>query len=117
VFLSITNETRQTSVADSVRAAHTWKARLTGLLGTPALAQGEGLWLSPCTSVHTFFMRYPIDVIFLDARRRVLHSVTLVPWRFSRWVPKAAGVLELAAGQAQKARLALGDQLAFKERP
>jgi uncharacterized membrane protein (UPF0127 family) len=117
VFLSITNETQGTPVAGAVRAVHTWKARLTGLLATPALAEGQGLWLSPCTSVHTLFMRYAIDVIFLDADGRVLHCVTLAPWRLSRWVPKAAGVLELAAGAAQKTRLRVGDRLLFKEQP
>jgi uncharacterized protein len=102
-------------VADPVRAAHTWKARLRGLLATPALAAGQGLWISPCTSVHTFFMRYAIDVIFLDADRRVLHFATLVPWRLSRWVPKAAGALEMAAGQVQKTGLCVGDRLLFRE--
>jgi uncharacterized membrane protein (UPF0127 family) len=102
-------------VAGAVQIAHSLKARLIGLLRTPALGSDAGLWLAPCTSVHTFFMRYPIDVVFLDAERRVLTIATLAPWRFSRWIPKAHGVLELAAGQAQKAQIQIGDQLVFKE--
>ena len=115
MFLSITNETRKRLVAEHVRIARSLKSRLIGLLGTPVLAAGEGLWLSPCTSVHTFFMRYPIDVVFLDAQDRVLHCVTLKPWRFSRWIPKACAVLELVAGQAAVAELHEGDRLSMKE--
>lgn len=60
-------------------------------------------------------MRYPIDVIFLDAENRVLHQSTLAPWRLSRWMPRAAGILELAAGEAGRAYVGIGDRLTFKE--
>jgi uncharacterized membrane protein (UPF0127 family) len=52
--------------------AHSFLARLFGLLGRRPLAAGEALWLQPCTSVHTLGMRYPIDVVFLDRGGRVL---------------------------------------------
>jgi len=115
VLLGIVNETRGMALATRVRAATTLTSRMIGLLRTAALPPGEGLWLSPCTSVHTFFMRYPIDVLFVDKDHRVLAVSTLPPWRVSRWMPKAAGVLELAAGEAARAQLRVGDRLAFKE--
>jgi uncharacterized membrane protein (UPF0127 family) len=115
VFLQVLNETKGTAVAGKVRVATTLKDRLIGLLATPNIARGDGLWLKPCTSVHSFFMRYPIDVIFLDAENRVLRQTTMVPWRLSRWVPRAASVLELSAGEAGRAYVGIGDRLAFKE--
>lgn len=117
VLLGIVNDTRGAVLATRVRAATTLMSRMVGLLGAPMLPPGEGLWLSPCTSVHTFFMRYPIDVLFVDKDHRVLAVSTLPPWRVSRWMPKAAGVLELAAGEAARALVNTGDRLAFKELP
>jgi uncharacterized protein len=64
----VVNRTRGTVVGDRVRTARTFLSRLVGLLGTAAIADGEGLWIVPCRSVHTLGMRYPIDVAFLDAR-------------------------------------------------
>jgi uncharacterized membrane protein (UPF0127 family) len=59
-------------------------------------------------------MRYAIDVLFLDAQHRVLSARTLVPWRFSHWERRAAGVLELAAGTLAQTKTNVGDQLELK---
>jgi uncharacterized protein len=78
--------------------------RLCGLLALPPLAPGQALLLSPCNSVHTCFMRYRIDVVFIDRAGRVIKLVeALKPWRAAGAIG-AAHTLELAAGQA----LALG---------
>src|SRR3954471_23986764 len=75
-------------------------SRMRGLLGRSGLAQGEGLLLQPAGSIHTFFMRFPIDAVFLDRERRVLHIATGVkPWRAAA-ARRAKAVLELAAGEA-----------------
>jgi len=59
----------------------------------------EGLWIIPCPMIHTFFMRFSIDVLFLDKELRVRHVVeNMMPWRMSRWVFSAHSVLELPAG-------------------
>jgi len=60
-------------------------------------------------------MRYAIDVLFIDDQYKILSILTLPPWRVSRWVPKARGVLELAAGSAARAGLQAGDALLFEE--
>ncbi len=86
-------------------AAGFW-ARTRGLIGRPPPRPGTGLWLSPCRWVHTFGMRYPIDVVFLDRDRTVLEVVTVAPWRLSPWVGAAESVVELIAGEA--ARLGIG---------
>ena len=84
--------------------------RLVGLMGRPGLARGQGLWIEPCHSVHTFFMRFPIDVVYVDRDRRVIdvcHSVA--PWRAHLPRVGARAVLELPAGAA--AALKEGDRL------
>lgn len=78
--------------------ADTAGSRMRGLLGRPPLEPGEGLLLVPCRAVHTFFMRYPIDVVFLDRELRVLRVCSRVrPWRL-RACRRAQAVLELPAG-------------------
>src|SRR5262249_56041136 len=75
-------------VAERLRTAHTHWTRLRGLLGTPTLPAGEGLWLKPCRQVHMFGMRYPVDVAFLDDEHRVVGLVPcLLPWRGSPQPP------------------------------
>jgi uncharacterized membrane protein (UPF0127 family) len=82
--------------------------RMAGLLALPRLQSGEALLLSPCASVHTCFMRYAIDVVFVDRAGRVVKVVpNLQPWHAAgAW--GAAHALELAAGQAQALDLAPG---------
>lgn len=82
-----------------------------GLLGLDSLPQGEGTLLRPASSVHTFFMRFPIDVVFLDTDLSVLRIVPgLDPWRIAvRW--RAAAVLELPAGETERCGIMVGDRL------
>lgn len=93
-----------------------WKAlslfsRMKGLLGTTELKDGQGLLIPGCKQVHTYFMKYPIDVIFLDKRNTVLKIQTLAPWKFSRYVLKAKSVLEVPAGFVAKNSLQPGETL------
>jgi len=85
--------------------------RMRGLLGRAALPAGEGILLRPAGSVHTFFMRFPIDVVFLDREHVVVgieHS--LEPWR-TAGKRGAKAVVELAAGESDRRGLAVGDRL------
>ena len=82
-----------------------------GLLGRRALSQDEGIWLEPASSVHTWFMRFAIDVVFLDADRRVLRIVEAMrPWRMAA-KRGSRSVLELAAGGAARSGLKVDDVL------
>jgi hypothetical protein len=82
-----------------------------GLLGRSKLADGEGIFLRPASSVHTFFMLFPIDVVFLDRKLEVVRVVhELRPWR-TVWRRGATAVVELAAGECAARGLAVGDQL------
>ena len=86
-------------------------SRMRGLLGRSALAREEGILLRPASSVHTWFMRFPIDVVFLDRDLSVLRVVPrLGPWRGAAR-RRAAAVLELAAGESERRGLEVGQQL------
>src|SRR3954467_14389429 len=86
-------------------------ARLRGLLGRSELPAGQGLWLRPSPSIHTWFMRFPIDVVFLDGEQRVLDVVpALGPWRMAAR-RGARAVLELAAGEASRRGVRPGAKL------
>jgi uncharacterized protein len=86
-------------------------SRLRGLLGRASLPSGEGILLRPAGSVHTAFMRFPIDVVFLDRDHSVLRVVAeLAPWR-AAGRRGAKAVLELPAGEAARRGLVVGDRL------
>jgi uncharacterized membrane protein (UPF0127 family) len=107
---------RGIEVASEGRVARTFWTRLRGLLGTTPLQPGAGLLLEPCNSIHMFFMSYPIDAIYLDARNSVLHvAANLAPWQIGPTVRHARRVLELPAGQAERCGVQPGDRLAFQE--
>jgi uncharacterized protein len=85
--------------------------RLRGLLGRRALPAGEGILLRPAPSIHTWFMRFPIDAVFLSAELEVLAVRSQLPaWRIAAW-RGARAVLELAAGEADRRGLAPGARL------
>ena len=90
-------------------------ARLRGLLGRRRLATGEGLLLRPSPSIHTWFMRFAIDVVFLDPELRVLRVAHAVkPWRFAG-CRGARAVLELASGEATARGVVVGDRLELRD--
>src|ERR1700731_4430482 len=96
--LKVLNLTRQAVLADSVEVADSGATRRRGLLGRSGLPGGEGLWIVPCESVHTFGMKFPIDLVYLDRRKRVKKVRSDVPpWRLSACL-SAHSVIELATG-------------------
>lgn len=108
------NRTRGETLASRVQLADDSASRNKGLLGRESMDSDEGLWIVPCPMIHTFFMKFPIDVVFLDKQLRVRRVIEdLKPWRLSPWVWSAHSVLELAGG-ALKGRVAVGDVLEIK---
>jgi len=90
---------------------------MVGLLGHSCLREGEGLWLEPCSSIHTFFMRFPIDAVFLAKNGRVVAvKARLAPWRVTRFHWRAKSVLELPPGDAERLQIRKGDQLNIREK-
>jgi uncharacterized membrane protein (UPF0127 family) len=111
--LRISNLTRQTELAQCVEVADSGGKRRKGLLGREMLAAGEGLWIVPCESVHTFWMQFPIDLVYLDRDKRVKKVRNGVPpWRISACF-SAHSVLELASGSIIRTQTKPGDRLEF----
>ena len=105
------NTTRNTTLATSLEIARTSAERSKGLLGRDALPPGGGLWIVPCESVHTFWMRFPLDLVYVDRSLRVKKVRNAVgPWRISACL-SAHSVLELPAGIIRESRTQPGDQL------
>jgi len=97
--MQLVNLINQTVLADKIELANSFSKRLNGLIGRSGLNKGEALILFPCNAVHTFFMKFPIDVIFLDQEAVILEVVeNLKPYRFSPIIVKAKYVIELPAG-------------------
>jgi uncharacterized membrane protein (UPF0127 family) len=112
--LRVHNPSRETMLADRALIADTSTTRKTGLLKHERLDPGEGLWIKPCEGVHTVGMKFPIDVLFLDKKRKVVKIRAAMPrWRMAAclW---AHSVLELPSGTAAATKTSRGDQLEFE---
>ncbi|HTC32963.1 MAG TPA: DUF192 domain-containing protein [Bryobacteraceae bacterium] len=109
--LRVRNQSRGTVLADRAEIANTSKQRKTGLLKHERLDSGEGLWITPCEGVHTAGMKFAIDVLFLNKKRKVVKIRPAMPrWRLALclW---AHSVLELPSGTAAATNTTAGDQL------
>ena len=111
----VRNITRGVVLAESADVADTSEKRRTGLLKHTGLQPGEGLWISPCESVHSFFMKFTIDVLYLDRNKKVRGlRARMKPWRVSACLP-AHSVLELPEGIIEQTGTQKGDQLSFEK--
>lgn len=113
--LKVSNVTRERLLADRAERAESFADRFVGLMGRRSLAFGEGLHIVPCNSIHTFFMRIPIDVAFLDRDGLIVKQfLALPPWRATSVYFQAKSVLELPAGALQASGTQEGDRLVFE---
>lgn len=105
------NVTRGTSIGDAIDKAETSAQRRTGLLKHVKLDEGQGLWIIPCEAVHTFFMKFALDLIYID-RKHCVKSVSraVPPWRFSACF-SAHSILELPVGTIDRTKTEKGDEL------
>ncbi|MBN1205857.1 MAG: DUF192 domain-containing protein [Myxococcaceae bacterium] len=111
----VTNGTRGKVLADRAERATSFGDRFMGLMGRRSLAFGEGMHIVPCNSIHTFFMRIPIDVAFLDPDGLIVKQIpAMPPWRVSSVYFKAHSVLELPAGTLAGSETREGDRLLFE---
>jgi len=111
--LTIRNVTRGTVLARNVATADDAATRRKGLLSRTGLGVEDGLWIVPCESVHTFFMKFAIDLVYLDRSKRVKKvSRNVGPWRMSACL-SAVSILELAPGTIDRSQTRRGDQLEF----
>ncbi len=109
---SLMNKTTQQTLIPRLEVADTFKTRGVGLLGRHSLASEEALWIHHCNSIHTFFMKFSIDCVFVTKDLVVDDLVeNVTPWKvvFPRW--KSRSVFELPSGAISKANIKKGDQL------
>jgi uncharacterized membrane protein (UPF0127 family) len=105
-------------VADQVELADTMWSRFMGLMFRRELLPGHGLAIRPCNSIHMFFMRFALDVVFVDADGRVVRVLNSIrPWRASSLVRGAKAAIELPAGTAARSVLVPGMVLRMVETP
>lgn len=110
--MKILNRTKGTLIAQDAVLKATFWARMKGLLGERGLAAGCAVILLPCNSIHTFFMRFSIDVLFVDKNNRVAKTIAdLAPFRLSSICFKATSAVELPAGTIKASRTSFGDIL------
>ena len=114
--MRINNRTRNTLLGTRVATAGGFWSRLRGYIGRSPPKQGEGILLVPCDAIHTWWMTFELDVLFLDARGRVLELVrSLRPWKRTRKVAGARYVLEVPAGTIDASGTRAGDELSWLE--
>ncbi len=108
------NRTRTTYLATDLVVARTHWSRFRGLMATDSshFSRGRGLWINPSHGVHTFAMRFPIDAVYLDRERIVIHiEEGLKPWRLAAVRAHAASVLEVPVGTVRDSLTVVGDQV------
>lgn len=106
------NVSRSLVIASDLIEAISFASRLKGLIGRTGLGKGEGLWMARCRAIHTFGMRFPIDVVFLDKDLTVRKAVKGVnPFHPIVYCFSAKGVLELPEGAIERAQLQVGDRI------
>src|SRR5580700_7827293 len=108
------NRTRNAYLATHLSVAETHWSRLCGLMGKDAASfpAGDGLWIVPSRGVHTLAMKFPIDVLYLDTNKHVVHvEQNLKPWRVAKVSLHTASVLELPSDTLKSSGTAIGDEI------
>jgi len=110
----IINQTKNTILAIDVIVADTALKRMAGLLGRKTFRPGEALILKPSNSIHTLFMNFPIDVLFLDKENKVIDAISMPPSRLSKIYFNSVLVVELPAGTIHQTQTQKGDSISLK---
>ncbi len=112
--MRVTNRTRQTVLVEKGWVADNLWTRMVGLLGRSGLEPGQGLLLKGEQAIHMFFMKFALDVVYLDKQGRVICALgNLQPWRLGPYLRHARDVLELPAGTLNATQTRVGDELVF----
>ncbi|MCB0340603.1 MAG: DUF192 domain-containing protein [Pseudobdellovibrionaceae bacterium] len=110
--MKLINQTRNNTICENVIEATSLFDRARGLLGYQSLTSDSTMWIAKCNSIHTWFMKFPIDVVFVDRGLVVKKVITnLRPWRITFPVWSADSVFEFNAGIAKNQNIQPGDQL------
>ncbi len=112
--MKVVNLSNGTEIADNIGCADSFFKRLKGLMFTKNLPAGHGLLIKPCQSIHTFFMKYPIDVVYLDGNNEIVGlDEDMNPAKIGKVHRKSKSVLELPSGTIRNAELKVGHYLSI----
>ncbi len=110
--MRIINKTRNTIISYKCKVADSFWSRFIGLIGRKELPKGSALLIIPCNSIHMFFMKFPIDLIFIDKNSIVVQTVQNIrPWSISKIVKSAHCTIELPVGTVLASKTKIGDKL------
>lgn len=114
--MELVNLSNHTTLAHSLAEARSFLKRLKGLMFTKELPTGHGLHIQPCQSIHTFYMNYSIDVLYVNEQLVVVAmDLEMRPRKFGKLYKQAQSVIELPAGTIQHSRTKIGDKLNIKK--
>ena len=112
----VRNAGRDTNLGEAIEVAATAAQRVRGLLGRECLEDGQGLLFKGCSSLHTFFMRFPIDIVFTDKDGRVLKTaISVKPFKLVAAPLRAYYAIELPEGAIKRSKTVVRDQLQFED--
>jgi len=112
----LVSKTSNTVVSENIMVADTFFKRLKGLMFTKELRLQEALHIIPCNEIHTFFMNYSIDVLYLDKDMNIVHiDEDMVPGKIGKHIKNAISVVELPEGRIKAAGLEIGQTVEFKQ--
>ncbi len=110
--MKINNKTKNTLLVKNCWCANSFLKRFLGLMGKHHLEDSSGLILVPCNSIHTYFMRFSIDVIFVNKNNKVIYLLeNFKPWKLSKIIKNSASVIELKGGTIKESLTSVGDTL------
>ena len=110
--MKIINKNNNKTIVENLEIADNPITRMIGLLSRDKLSNNGGLLIIPCKSIHSFFMRFNFDAVFLDKGNKIVHLMpNMPPWKISPLILSAHSVLELPAGTIELAELKLNDIL------
>lgn len=113
--VTVRNRTRDAVLGRRVREARSFLSRGRGLMLAPGLEPGEGLLIDPCSSIHTFFMRFPIDVLYVDRSSTIVRADrSMKPWRIGPLFTGSKWVVELPPGTIESTGTQTGDELTLE---
>lgn len=110
--MEFNNKTKEKVIKKEVIIANSFFTRLKGLLGKKRLSEEQCILIRPCKSVHTFFMKFPIDVIFIDKNFKVVKVIkNITPGHITTYVKEAWSVIEMAVDKEVDSKFMVGDEL------
>ena len=110
-FVRVHKESQNTPLVENCKVADSFFTRLMGLIPYKELKEGDGLFFPKSNSAHTFFMRFPIDIVFLTKNNTVVGIEEIKPWKITKIHWKAKSMLEVPFGTCRKKQIQCGDKL------